>query len=159
MGTYSKSLASIGGFIAGSEEVIHYIKHFARALIFSASPPPASVAAVDAALDIIENEPGRIEQLWKNTNRMLKGFRDLGFETGPSETPIIPVIVGENETAFKMAMMLQEEGVFVNVAISPAVPEGHALIRTSYMATHTSEQLDRVLAAFEKVGKALGLIS
>jgi 7-keto-8-aminopelargonate synthetase-like enzyme len=159
MGTYSKSLASIGGFIAGSEEVVHYIKHFARALIFSASPPPASVAAVDAALDIIENEPGRIEQLWKNTNRMLKGFRDLGFETGPSETPIIPVIVGENETAFKMAMMLQEEGVFVNVAISPAVPEGHALIRTSYMATHTAEQLDRVLAAFEKVGKALGLIS
>ncbi len=158
MGTYSKSLASIGGFIAGSEEVIHYIKHFARALIFSASPPPASVAAVSAALDIIESEPERIVQLWKNTNKMLKGFRDLGFEIGPSETPIIPVIVGENEIAFKAAMMLQEEGVFVNVAISPAVPEGHALIRTSYMATHTEEQLDRVLAAFEKVGKALGLI-
>jgi len=158
MGTYSKSLASIGGFIAGSAEVIHYIKHFSRALIFSASPPPASVAAVSAALDIIENEPERIEQLWKNTHKMLKGFRDLGFEIGPSETPIIPVIVGENEIAFKAAMMLQEEGVFVNVAISPAVPEGQALIRTSYMATHTEEQLDRVLAAFEKVGKALGLI-
>lgn len=158
MGTYSKSLASIGGFIAGSAEVIHYIKHFARALIFSASPPPASVAAVSAALDIIESEPERIDQLWKNTNKMLKGFRGLGFETGPSETPIIPVIVGENEIAFKAAMMLQEEGVFVNVAISPAVPEGHALIRTSYMATHTEEQLDRVLAAFAKVGKALGLI-
>ncbi|MDP2157530.1 MAG: pyridoxal phosphate-dependent aminotransferase family protein, partial [Nitrospirota bacterium] len=158
MGTYSKSLASIGGFIAGSEEVIHYIKHFARALIFSASPPPASVAAVSAALDIIESEPERIDQLWKNTNKMLKGFRDLGFETGASETPIIPVIVGENEIAFKAAMMLQEEGVFVNVAISPAVPEGHALIRTSYMATHTEEQLDRVLTAFAKVGKALGLI-
>ena len=158
MGTYSKSLASIGGFIAGSAEVIHYIKHFARALIFSASPPPASVAAVSAALDIIESEPERIDQLWKNTNKMLKGFRDLGFETGPSETPIIPVIVGQNEIAFKAAMMLQEEGVFVNVAISPAVPEGHALIRTSYMATHTEEQLDRVLAAFQKVGKALGLI-
>ncbi|MBI5073878.1 MAG: pyridoxal phosphate-dependent aminotransferase family protein [Nitrospirae bacterium] len=158
MGTYSKSLASIGGFIAGSAEVIHYIKHFSRALIFSASPPPASVAAVSAALDIIESEPERIDQLWKNTHKMLKGFRDLGFETGPSETPIIPVIVGENEIAFKAAMMLQEEGVFVNVAISPAVPEGHALIRTSYMATHTEEQLDRVLAAFEKVGKALGLI-
>lgn len=158
MGTYSKSLASIGGFIAGSAEVIHYIKHFARALIFSASPPPASVAAVSAALDIIESEPERIDQLWKNTHKMLKGFRDLGFETGPSETPIIPVIVGESEIAFKAAMMLQEEGVFVNVAISPAVPEGHALIRTSYMATHTEEQLDRVLAAFEKVGKALGLI-
>ncbi len=158
MGTYSKSLASIGGFIAGSEEVVHYIKHFARALIFSASPPPASVAAVSAALDIIESEPERIDQLWKNTNKMLKGFRDLGFETGASETPIIPVIVGENEIAFKAAMMLQEEGVFVNVAISPAVPEGHALIRTSYMATHTEEQLDRVLTAFAKVGKALGLI-
>jgi len=158
MGTYSKSLASIGGFIAGSEEVVHYIKHFARTLIFSASPPPASVAAVSAALDIIESEPERIDQLWKNTNKMLKGFRDLGFETGPSETPIIPVIVGENELAFKAAMLLQDEGVFVNVAISPAVPEGHALIRTSYMATHTEEQLDRVLAAFEKVGKALGLI-
>jgi len=158
MGTYSKSLASIGGFIAGSAEVIQYIKHFARALIFSASPPPASVAAVSAALDIIESEPERIDQLWKNTNKMLKGFRELGFETGPSETPIIPVIVGENEIAFRAAMMLQEEGVFVNVAISPAVPEGHALIRTSYMATHTEEQLDRVLAAFEKVGKALGLI-
>lgn len=158
MGTYSKSLASIGGFIAGSAEVIHYIKHFARALIFSASPPPASVAAVSAALDIIESEPERIDQLWKNTHKMLKGFRDLGFEIGPSETPIIPVIVGESKIAFKAAMMLQEEGVFVNVAISPAVPEGHALIRTSYMATHTEEQLDRVLAAFEKVGKALGLI-
>jgi 8-amino-7-oxononanoate synthase len=158
MGTYSKSLASIGGFIAASAEVIHYIKHFARALMFSASPPPASVAAVSAALDIIESEPERIDRLWKNTNKMLKGFRDLGFETGPSETPIVPVIVGQNEIAFKAAMMLQEEGVFVNVAISPAVPEGHALIRTSYMATHTEEQLDRVLAAFEKVGKALGLI-
>jgi 7-keto-8-aminopelargonate synthetase-like enzyme len=89
---------------------------------------------------------------------MLKGFRDLGFEIGPSETPIIPVIVGDNEAAFKMAMMLQEEGVFANVAVSPAVPEGKALIRTSYMATHTEEQLDRVLAAFEKVGKQLGLI-
>jgi 7-keto-8-aminopelargonate synthetase-like enzyme len=113
---------------------------------------------VSAALDIIESEPERIDQLWKNTHKMLKGFRDLGFEIGPSETPIIPVIVGESKIAFKAAMMLQEEGVFVNVAISPAVPEGHALIRTSYMATHTEEQLDRVLAAFEKVGKALGLI-
>ncbi len=159
MGTYSKSLASIGGFIAGSEQVIHFIKHFARALIFSASPPPASVAAVDAALDIIDNEPERIARLWKNTHKMLDGFRALGFVTGPSETPIIPVIVGKSETAFTMAMMLQEEGVFVNVAISPAVPEGKALIRTSYMATHSDEQLDRVLAAFRSVGRQLGLIS
>ena len=158
MGTYSKSLASIGGFIAGSEDVIHYIKHFARSLIFSASPPPASVAAVSAAVDIIEQEPERIESLWINTRKMLKGFKSLGFHVGPSETPIIPIIVGDNETAFKMAMLLQEEGVFANVAVSPAVPEGKALIRTSYMATHTEEQLDRVLSAFEKVGKILGLI-
>jgi 8-amino-7-oxononanoate synthase len=159
MGTYSKSLASIGGFIAGSEKVVHYIKHFARALIFSASPPPASVAAVSAALDIIDNEPDRIEMLWKNTRKMLAGFKSLGFRIGPSETPIIPVLVGENEKAFTMGMMLQEEGVFANVAVSPAVPEGKALIRTSYMATHTGEQMDRVLSAFEKTGKALGLIS
>jgi len=159
MGTYSKSLASIGGFISGSEKVVHYIKHFARALIFSASPPPASVAAVSAAIDIIDNEPERIERLWKNTRKMLEGLKDLGFQVGPSETPIIPVLVGDNETAFKMAMMLQEEGVFANVAVSPAVPEGKALIRTSYMATHTEEQLDRVLSAFEKSGRALGLIN
>ncbi len=159
MGTYSKSLASIGGFIAGSEKVVHYIKHFARALIFSASPPPASVAAVSVALDIIDNEPERIERLWKNTRKMLQGLKDLGFKVGPSETPIIPVLVGDNETAFKMTLMLQEEGIFANVAVSPAVPEGKALIRTSYMATHTEEQLDQVLAAFEKTGRALGLIS
>lgn len=158
MGTYSKSLASIGGFIAGSENIIHYIKHFARSLIFSASPPPASIAAVSAALDIIENEPERREKLWKNTRRMLKEFRELGFEIGPSETPIIPIIVEENEIAFKMAMMLQEEGIFANVAVSPAVPNGRALIRTSYMATHTDEHLDIVLNAFAKVGRALGLI-
>lgn len=158
MGTYSKSLASIGGFIAGDADVIHYIKHFARALIFSASPPPASIAAVSAAVDIIENEPERIERLWKNTQKMFKGFKELGFDLGPSETPIIPIIVGEDEIAFKFVMMLQEEGVFANVAVSPAVPPGKALIRTSYMATHTDEHLDKVLEAFKKVGKAMGLI-
>jgi|Deesub1362A_J573_1020465.scaffolds.fasta_scaffold00013_31 8-amino-7-oxononanoate synthase len=158
MGTYSKSLASIGGFIAGSEEVIHYVKHFARSLIFSASPPPASIAAVSAAIDIIESEPERIERLWHNTRKMLNGFKSLGFEVGASETPIIPIIVGDNETAFKMAMMLHDEGVFANVAVPPAVPNGKALIRTSYMATHTDEHLEIVLIAFEKVGKALGLI-
>ncbi len=158
MGTYSKSLASIGGFIAGDEDVVHYIKHFGRALIFSASPPPASVAAVSAAIDIIESEPGRREMLWKNTNKMMQGFKELGFETGPSQTPIIPIIVGPDETAFRAIMMLQEEGVFANVAVSPAVPPGKALIRTSYMATHTDEQLERVLEAFKKVGKAIGLI-
>jgi 7-keto-8-aminopelargonate synthetase-like enzyme len=158
MGTYSKSLASIGGFIAGSDDVIHYIKHCARPLIFSASPPPASVASVSAAVDIIEAEPERREQLWKNTEKMLNGLRGIGFHTGNSQTPIIPVIVGDDENAFRMGMMLQEEGVFANVAVTPAVPNGMALIRTSYMATHTDEHLDIVLTAFKKVGKALGLI-
>lgn len=159
MGTYSKSLASIGGFVAGDEDVVHYIKHHARSLIFSASPPPASVAAVSVALDIIDSEPQRIEQLWKNTHKMINGLRGMGFETGPTETPIVPVIVGENETAFIMAKHLQDEGVFANVAITPAVPSGKALIRTSYMATHTEEDLDIVLEAFQKVGKKMGLIS
>jgi 8-amino-7-oxononanoate synthase len=159
MGTYSKSLASIGGFIAGSADVIHYIKHTARSLIFSASPPPASVASVSAALDIIENEPERRNALWRNTNKMFKGFTELGFEVGPSQTPIIPIVVGDSENAFLMAMMLQEEDVFANVAVSPAVPNGRALIRTSYMATHTEEQLDHVLVAFEKIGKRIGLIT
>jgi 8-amino-7-oxononanoate synthase len=158
MGTYSKSLASIGGFVAGSEEVVHYIKHFARPLIFSASPPPSTVASVSAALDIIESEPERIERLGEITRRMLRGFKELGFEVGPSQTPIIPIIVGDNVTAFKMAMMLQEEGVFANVAVPPAVPNGKSLIRTSYMATHTDEHLDAVLRAFEKVGRSMGLI-
>lgn len=158
MGTYSKSLASIGGFVAGSEEVIHYIKHFARSLIFSASPPPSTVASVSAALDIIDSEPERVERLNVITRRMLRGFKDLGFEVGPSQTPIIPIIVGDNIAAFKMAMMLQEEGVFANVAVPPAVPNGKSLIRTSYMATHTDEHLETVLGAFERVGRSLGLI-
>lgn len=158
MGTYSKSLASIGGFVVASKEVIHYMKHFARALIFSASPPPASVASVSAAIDIIEEESERRERLWRNTRKMLDGFKSLGFNTGHSETPIIPVIIGEDLKAFKMTRMLHERGIFANVAVSPAVPAGKALIRTSYMATHTDEQLDRVLEVFEEVGKALGII-
>jgi 7-keto-8-aminopelargonate synthetase-like enzyme len=113
---------------------------------------------VSAALDIIENEPERREHLWKNTKRMLNGFIELGFEVGPSQTPIIPIVVGDSENAFTMAIMLQEEGIFANVAVSPAVPNGRALIRTSYMATHTDEHLDKVLAAFKKVGKAMGII-
>jgi 8-amino-7-oxononanoate synthase len=158
MGTYSKSLASIGGFISGSSDVIHYIKHFARSLIFSASPPPASVASVSAAVDIIENEPERREKLWKTTKRMFDAFKNLGFMVGPSQTPIIPIVVGEDEKAFTMAIMLQEEGVFANVAVSPAVPNGRALIRTSYMATHTDEHLDIVINAFKKTGRQLGII-
>lgn len=158
MGTYSKSLASIGGFIAASESVIHYVKHFARSLIFSASPPPASISSVSAAVDIIDNEPERRERLWKNTKKMLESFKSMGFDTGESQTPIVPIIVGDDMKAFRVARMLHDRGIFANVAVSPAVPNGRALIRTSYMATHTDEQLDRVLEAFKEVGKELGII-
>ncbi|OIO72593.1 MAG: 8-amino-7-oxononanoate synthase [Elusimicrobia bacterium CG1_02_37_114] len=158
MVTASKSLASIGGFIAGHEEVIHYIKHFARALIFTASLPPAQVAAIDVSLDIIEQEPELRQRLWKNTRKMLSGFKSLGFNTRDSETPIIPITVGDDMKAFQMCQMLFDEGVFASPVVSPAVPEGEALIRTSYMAIHTDKHLDRVLNAFEKVGKQLGVI-
>jgi len=158
MGTFSKSFASLGGFIAGDEYVIHYIKHHARALIFSASMPPAAVATVLACLDIIESEPERLEQLWKNTRKMKEGFTSLGFNTGNSETPIIPIFIGEEERCFAFWKLLFENGIFANPTIAPAVPPGQALIRTSYMATHTEEELDRVLETFAKLGKKFGLI-
>jgi len=159
MGTYSKSMASIGGFVVADEDVVHYMKHTSRPLIFSASPPPASVASVIAALDIIDQEPERRERLWNNTHKMMKAFTQLGFETGPTETPIIPILVGEMERAFMMWKILHEEGVFVNPVVPPAVQQGRCMIRTSYMATHTEEMLDRVLGILEKAGKKLGLIS
>ena len=158
MGTFSKSLASIGGFIAGDEDVIHYIKHHSRPLIFSASMPPSAVATVIAALDIIQNEPERRERLWKNTKKMKQGFEKLGFNTGNSQTPIIPVIIGEDEMTFYFWKRLFESGVYANPVISPAVPRGMALIRTSYMATHTEEELKRVLEIFEKIGKEVAII-
>jgi 8-amino-7-oxononanoate synthase len=159
MGTFSKSLASVGGFIAGEERVIDYIKHRARSLIFSAAPPPASVAAVQKAIEIIEREPERRERLWENTNFMAHGLRSLGFDTGESASPVIPVLVGEDRAAFVAALRLHEEGVFVNPVVSPGVPPGGALLRTSYMATHTRVHLERALAAFAKVGREMGLIS
>lgn len=158
MGTFSKSLASIGGFVCGDEVIIDFIKHRARPLMFSAAPAPASVAAVSAAVDIIEREPERREMLWRNTRFMLDGFRRLGFDTGESETPVIPVVVGEDYTAFSMGKRLHEEGVFVNPVVSPASPKGRALLRTSYMATHTIPQLTRALETFEKVGREFGII-
>lgn len=158
MGTFSKSFASLGGFIAGDEYVIHYIKHHARALIFSASMPPAAVATVIACLDIIESEPERLEQLWKNTRKMKEGFTSLGFNTGNSKTPIIPIYIGDEERCFAFWKLLFENSVFANPTIAPAVPPGQALIRTSYMATHTEEELDRVLEIFAKLGKKFGLI-
>jgi 7-keto-8-aminopelargonate synthetase-like enzyme len=158
MGTYSKSLASIGGFVVAELDVIDYIKHHARALIFSASPPPSSVASVIAALDIIESEPERRKALWDNTHKMQKGFKEMGYDIGVSETPVVSVVVGEDMTAFMMTKRLQEEGVFVNPVVSPATAPGRALIRTSYMANHTFDQLDRVLNIFEKVGRELGIL-
>lgn len=158
MGTFSKSFASIGGFIAGDEPVIHYIKHHSRSLIFSASPPPAAVATVLACLDIIEKEPERRERLWEITNKMRRSFQELGFNTGNSQTPIIPIIIGEDEKTFAFWKALFENGVYANPVISPAVPPGMSLIRTSYMATHKDEELDRVLDVFEKVGKQFGVI-
>lgn len=158
MGTFSKSFASIGGFIAAKEEVIHYIKHFSRALIFSASPPPAAVATVSKALDIIMAEPERRERLWQIAHKMHNSFRALGFDIGDTETPIIPILIGEDMKTFKFWKLLFDEGIFANTAISPAVPPGTARIRTSYTATHTDAQMDRVLEVFEKVGKKMGVI-
>jgi len=158
MGTYSKTLAAIGGFICASREVTNYVRHFARSLIFSASLAPALVAAVSAALDVIQEEPELRERLWHNTRKMLKGFKELGFNTGTSETPIIPIIIGDQMKTFEMCGLLQEYGVFVNPTISPAVPPGRELLRTSYMATHTDEQLDRMLDAFERAGRKLEVI-
>lgn len=157
MGTFSKSLAAIGGFVAGDSIVIDFIKHHARSEIFSAAPPPASIAAADAALAIVEREPERRKQLWENTAYMKRELASLGFDTGDSESPVIPIVVGDDLVTFKMVHRLHEEGVFVNCVISPAVPVGRAMVRTSYMATHTRAHLDRALEALAKVGRELGL--
>ncbi|MGE5716413.1 MAG: aminotransferase class I/II-fold pyridoxal phosphate-dependent enzyme [Acidobacteriota bacterium] len=159
MGTFSKSLATVGGFVVGEPDVIKYIKHRARALMFTAAPPPASVAAVLAALDIIEGEPERRERLWENTRFMMTSLRAMGFDCGNSMTPVIPIVVGPDHLAFQMAARLDDEGVFVNAVVSPGSPPGRALIRTSYMATHTKAHLTRALEAFHKVGRELGLVT
>lgn len=158
MSTFSKSFASIGGFIAGDEDIVHYIKHHARALIFSASIPAANAASVLAALDVMRTEPERVERLTKNAERMRKGYQELGFDIGNSVTPVIPIIIGDDTRTLQFWWMLFNSGVFVNPVLSPAVPPGRQLLRTSYMATHTDEQLDRVLEIFEKVGKEIGII-
>jgi 8-amino-7-oxononanoate synthase len=159
MSTFSKSFASLGGFIAGDEEIIHFIKHHARALIFSASMPPASTAAALAALEVMREEPERVKTLQRNAAMMHKGFKELGFDTGHSVTPIIPIIIGDNQRTLMTWKKLFEAGVFVNPVLAPATPPGRQLLRTSYMATHTEAQLNRVLEIFEKVGREMGLIS
>jgi 8-amino-7-oxononanoate synthase len=158
MGTFSKSFASLGGFITGDEDIIHYIKHHSRALIFSASPPPAAVAAVRATLKILKAEPERRKRLWEITKRMHREFTDMGFDIGRTQTPIVPILVGEDMKTFAFWKALTEAGLFTNPIISPAVPPGGALIRTSYTATHTDQQLDRVLETFQKIGKEFGII-
>jgi 8-amino-7-oxononanoate synthase len=158
MGTFSKSLASIGGFIAGERAVIDHIRHTARSLIFSAALAPAAAAAAGAAVDIIEREPERREQLWRNARFLKDGLTSLGFRTGDSETPVIPIIVGDDSRAFAMTRRLDELGVFVNPVISPATPPGRALLRTSCMATHTEAQLSRALEACARAGREFGVI-
>jgi 8-amino-7-oxononanoate synthase len=157
MGTCSKSLGAVGGFVAGSTEVIHYVKHRARPMIFSASLPAACVATIGAAIDVIQEEPERRERLWEIAHYMKRRFAELGFDTGQSETPIIPVILGDDRVTFEFAKRLRQSGVFANAAVSPAVPKGRGLIRTSYMATHTDEQLGRVLKTFKKVAREMGV--
>src|SRR5215813_655349 len=157
MGTFSKSMASVGGFIAGDAVVVDYIKHRARTMIFSAAPPPASVAAALATVEIMESEPERRARLWENARFFSVVPRSLDLDTGESKTPVIPIVVGEDLTALRMVSRLHQEGVFVNCVLSPATPPGRALIRTSVMATHTREQLSRALDAIEKVGREVGV--
>ncbi len=159
LGTFSKSFASIGGFVAGDAYVLDYIKHHSRTLIFSASMPPAATAAVIAAVDIIEKEPERIEHLWRNVRKVKKAFDDLGFNTGHTQSPIIPIHVGEDMKTFEFWKQLYENGIFTNPVITPAVPAGQGLIRTSYMATHTDDILDQIIDTVARVGRNVGLIS
>ncbi len=158
MGTFSKSFASLGGFIAGEAEVMDFVQHRARSFIFSASMPAANVAAVLAALEIMENEPERIERLWEVTERMRTGLEEMGFEMGPSTTPIIPIMVGEMNKTLMAWKMCFEAGLYTNAVIPPGVPPDQCLLRTSYMATHTDEQIDRALNILGEVGRELELI-
>lgn len=158
MGTFSKSLASIGGFIATDAATVEYLRHNSRAMVFSASMPPASVGSVLKALELIEKEPERIDRLWENTHFMRRELNALGFDTGSSSTPIIPVRVGEDMTSFKFCRLLHDEGVFVNPVPGLSVERGNALIRISLMATHERRHLEAALEKIEKVGRLLGLI-
>lgn len=158
MGTFSKSFASLGGFVVAEKDVITHIRHTARALIFSASMTPASVASALKSLEIIKNEPERRKRLWQITERVREGFKKIGLDIGNSTTPVIPVIIGEDEKCFAFWKMLFENGLFANPVISPATPPGRALIRTSYMATHTDEDISMVLDVFARCAKAFGLV-
>ncbi len=151
MGTFSKSLASIGGFIAADRNVVEYLKHHARSLIFSASISPAATASALAALNVLKDEPERLEKLWDNTKYTLEAFKEAGFDVGPTESPIIPIYVRDNEKTFLMAKMLMDEGVFVNPIVSPAVSSDSSMIRFSLMATHSFKQIDFAVEKLKKV--------
>jgi 8-amino-7-oxononanoate synthase len=157
MGTFSKSLASLGGYIAADKEVISFIKHNSRPLIFSASMTPASAAAVLAAMDIMESEPERIQHLWDVSNYARKALQDGGFDTGISCTPIIPLLVYDDLKALKMTRQMLDEGVFLNPVVSPAVPPGRSLIRFSLMATHTFAQVDEAVEKMVRCAKRLDI--
>lgn len=158
MGTFSKTFASLGGFVAGEAKVINYLKHHAPALIFSASPTPASVASALAALEILEAEPWRVQKLIRNANKVRLALKSAGFNIIDGRTAIVPVIIGDDLLAFKMWRMLYDDGVFVNVFISPGVPPGRQMMRTSYMSSHEDEHLDFIIDAFKRSGTKLGLI-
>ncbi len=158
MGTFSKTFASLGGFVAGEVKVINYLKHHALALIFSASPTPASVAAALAALEILQAEPERVQKLISNANKVRQALKSAGFNIIDGRTAIVPVIVGDDLLAFKMWRMLYDDGLFVNVFISPGVPPGRQMMRTSYMSSHEDEHLDFIIDAFKRNGAKLGLI-
>ncbi len=156
MGTFSKSLGSMGGFVAGDAEMIEFLKHRARCLIFTASLAPAVAGGVLKALQLMQEEPERIDALWRNTYKMHEGFRSIGFKIGTTQTPIVPILIGSEAKAFQFTQRLYEEGVFATPAIYPAVRYGEAIVRTSYMATHTDEDLDQVLEVFKKIANELG---
>ena len=155
VGTFSKSLASVGGFIAGSKDLINYLQHTARSLIFSASLPPASAASVIAALDVIEEDNGLVERLWENTRHAQARFKELGMDVGNSETPIIPIYIRDNDKAFIISKMLLDDGVFINPVISPAVRPEDSLLRFALMATHTTSQIDEAIDKIYAAGKKL----
>jgi 8-amino-7-oxononanoate synthase len=158
MATFSKTFATIGGYIVSNTKVIEFLKHHSRELIFTASPPPAVLGAVNAALDIIANEPQRRVRLLQIAVKMRSAFKEMGYDVGPTQTPIVPLIIGDMDKCFMLWREVTDRGLFVNPAVPPAVPPGHSLIRTSYTATHTDEQLDFALDVFSKAGKKLGII-
>ncbi len=158
MGTFSKSFASLGGFVAGDAKVINYIRHHSRALIFSAAMPPSAIAAVRAALEVVQTEPEIRENLWRNTKFLLESIQSLGFETGPTETPIVPMIVGDDVRTLIIWKRLFQEGLFTNCVLSPGVPEGQQRIRMCLMATHSLDDLEKVVEICERVGKEFGII-